>query len=341
MNKNKNPPSTPRKLSNTEKEFISLNKQKKRLHIKLEHILCAINQLNERILAEKRELQAFEDTILEKKTVFFKKMITLLHEIIEDPQTSKHDVSILKKFLSLWHNEIWDIVQESLPKSNVELENHYDFSFQSQQNQQELNYSFSQTLFCSIASSALIHIEIRRNKDDFTSIGFLEEKQEIRKLYIQLAYHFHPDRAWNEQLLRKNEEIMKKLNQAYREGNFQLLLLLEKELPHNSIINKKALLESNIQINEEKIKTLITQIELLKKQIKKANQQKKALEKSPDARLIKQIDKNIKNGLPKFSYIINDLQEDLNYLKYLVAILEKYKQTRDSRLIWILLHITT
>jgi hypothetical protein len=161
----------------------------------------------------------------------------------------------------------------------------------------------------------------------------VKEKQEIRKLYIKLANRFHPDKVLDAETQTQNAEIMKKLNKAYQEGNYQQLLILEKQFAQSSVVTQKALLELKEEIDETKLSDLDTQIEKLKQQIEKAKIKKKNLEKSEDGKFVKEIDRNLKKELPKFWQIELEFKDIFAELEYLVKLLEKYKTEKKSYLL--------
>ena len=49
------------------------------------------------------------------------------------------------------------------------------------------------------------------------------EKVKLKKLWRQLALKYHPDLARNEEDRKKNEDIMRKINKAYSDGNLEAL----------------------------------------------------------------------------------------------------------------------
>lgn len=55
-------------------------------------------------------------------------------------------------------------------------------------------------------------------------------QQDIKKLWKQLILKFHPDLVSDPKEKARREEIMKKINNAYKENDFELLQILESKL---------------------------------------------------------------------------------------------------------------
>jgi len=89
-----------------------------------------------------------------------------------------------------------------------------------------------------------------------------EEKRELKKLYYKLAHKFHPD------LNGGNDEMMKKINKAYNDGDIETLRVIDR---------------GNIYIEPEKlvsIESLKNKLQTLEKSITKADSEYDILKKS-------------------------------------------------------------
>lgn len=56
-----------------------------------------------------------------------------------------------------------------------------------------------------------------------------KESDELKELWRQLAHKYHPDLARNEEDRKKREEIMKKINEAYSDGDLKTLEAIKQE----------------------------------------------------------------------------------------------------------------
>jgi hypothetical protein len=325
--------SAKRKLTDTEKLYIQKNREKEKLYKKLEQIVNATNEFQERIINEQREAAILTAQYLEKQMRLIQKMMQLIDELLADKQTPKRDKILLSTYKESWYKN------GSPNKMNSNAE----------EDKGEADFEDLGALFESIFGDVLEEEEkkqeaeaqnrrINEEQADEESPGSWlaeakVEKQEIRKLYIKLANLFHPDKALDTEVQARNAEIMKQLNKAYQERNYQQLLILEKQFSQTAIVTQRALLELNEQIDEAKLLDLDAQIEKLKQQIEKAKIKKKNLEKSEEGKFVKEIDKNLKNALPKFYQMELEFKEIFAELEHSIKILEKYKVQRKSSLL--------
>jgi len=87
-----------------------------------------------------------------------------------------------------------------------------------------------------------------------------EDKEELKKLWRKLAHKYHPDKAGG------NEEMMKKINKAYAEGDLETLRAIDQNVVGNDIekLTIEAL-KSKLAGLETSIKKIHQEYELLKK----------------------------------------------------------------------------
>jgi uncharacterized protein YoaH (UPF0181 family) len=88
-----------------------------------------------------------------------------------------------------------------------------------------------------------------------------EEKEELKKLYFKLAHKFHPDKA------NGSEEMMKKINKAYAEGDIETLCAINRS-------------ETGADIEVKTIEALKNKLAGLEKSIKKISQEFEQLKRS-------------------------------------------------------------
>lgn len=105
-----------------------------------------------------------------------------------------------------------------------------------------------------------------------------EDKAELKKLWRKLAHRYHPDKA------NGNEEMMKKINKAYAEGDLETLRAIERNeigadievKTIEALKNKLAGLEKSInKISQEFEQLKHSEWHILKENIDKARKQKR------------------------------------------------------------------
>ena len=105
-----------------------------------------------------------------------------------------------------------------------------------------------------------------------------EDKAELKKLWRKLAHKYHPDKA------NGNEEMMKKINKAYAEGDLETLRAIDQNevgaaievKTIEALKNKLAGLEKSInKIGKEFEQLKHSEWYILKENIKKAKKQKR------------------------------------------------------------------
>ncbi len=87
-----------------------------------------------------------------------------------------------------------------------------------------------------------------------------EDKEELKKLWRKLAHKYHPDKVGG------NEEIMKKINKAYAEGDLETLRAIDQSGAGNGVETQTIeALKSKLVGLETSIKKIHQEYELLKK----------------------------------------------------------------------------
>ena len=103
-----------------------------------------------------------------------------------------------------------------------------------------------------------------------------EEQQKIRKVFLELANRFHPDKATNEQELKLFNDVMQSINGAYQSGDLQELLDIKERFKSYQTSDASAdydipvldVLESHIAKNRNELNLLENQLERLKEELK-------------------------------------------------------------------------
>lgn len=105
-----------------------------------------------------------------------------------------------------------------------------------------------------------------------------EEKEELKKLWRKLAHKYHPDKA------NGNEEMMKKINKAYAQGDLETLRAIDQnEISADFEVKTIEVLKSKLAGLEKSINKIIQEFEqlkrsewyILKENIGKAEKQKR------------------------------------------------------------------
>ena len=91
------------------------------------------------------------------------------------------------------------------------------------------------------------------------------EKDELKKLWRSLAHKYHPDLARNDEDRKKYDEIMKKINKAYADGDLEALKAIEQEHIEDSDSVSAELLKTKLQDIESAIVRLKKEYSMLKK----------------------------------------------------------------------------
>jgi chromosome segregation ATPase len=102
------------------------------------------------------------------------------------------------------------------------------------------------------------------------------EQQQIRKVFLELANRFHPDKATNEQELKLFNDVMQSINGAYQSGDLQELLDIKERFKSYQTSDASAdydipvldVLESHISKNRNELNLLENQLERLKEEFK-------------------------------------------------------------------------
>jgi hypothetical protein len=104
-----------------------------------------------------------------------------------------------------------------------------------------------------------------------------ERKREIRKIYVELAQRFHPDRAKSTKEKAQFHQLMQELNAAYERSDLATLLALKKQYADTATLIEQGQLEESGMIDvmdaaidrvQNEISGLTAQLKRLKAKIK-------------------------------------------------------------------------
>lgn len=246
-------------------------------------------------LDEPKEKRELERAIAEKEK--------LLVAILEKAEQLKIDLSVLKQEYDIKIGRLY------LRLDEVDLE---ILKFKKIEDLLDKGFSFSEAQKIVEETLKKRREQIKeeyRNLDeeekDFESrkIISVDEQEELKKLWRKLAHKYHPD------LAHGNEEMMKKINKAYAEGDLETLRAIDRE-------------KSGADIETSTIEGLKAKLATLEKSIEKANADFEVMRKSEWAIL----KKNIETATGQKRNLLNELSE-----KVLTDIAKKENQLGELR----------
>jgi len=226
---------------------------------------------------EKREL---EKAISEKE----KKLNTLIEEI----EQLKIDLTIVKQEYNVKVGRLYlkldEVDLEILKFKKIEDLINKGFSFE------EAQKIVEETLKKRREQIEKEYKKLDEEEKDIESRKYIseEEKEELKKLYFKLAHKFHPDKA------NGSEEMMKKINKAYAEGDIETLCAINRS-------------ETGADIEVKTIEALKNKLAGLEKSIKKISQEFEQLKRS-EWYILKE---NIEKAKKQKRDILSELAEKL------------------------------
>jgi len=209
---------------------------------------------------EKREL---ERAIAEKEK--------LLMAVLEKVEQLKIDLSVLKQEYDIKIGRLYlrldEVNLEILKFKKIEdlLDNGFSFS--------EAQKIVEETLKKRREQIKEEYHKLDEEEKDFESRKIIsaDEQEELKKLWRKLAHKYHPD------LAHGNEEMMKKINKAYAEGDLETLRAIDRE-------------KSGADIETSTIEALKAKLITIEKSIEKVNSDFEVMRKSEWAILKKNIE---------------------------------------------------
>lgn len=241
---------------------------------------------------EKREL---ERAIAEKEK--------LLVAILEKAEQLKIDLSVLKQEYDIKIGRLYlrldEVDLEILEFKKIEdlLDKGFSFS--------EAQKIVEETLKKRREQIKEDYHKLDEEEKDFESRKIIsaDEQEELKKLWRKLAHKYHPD------LAHGNEEMMKKINKAYAEGDLETLRAIDRE-------------KSGADIETSTIEGLKAKLATLEKSIEKANSDFEVMRKSEWVTL----KKNIETATGQKRDLLNELSE-----KVLTDIAKKENQLGELK----------
>lgn len=139
-----------------------------------------------------------------------------------------------------------------------------------------------------------------------------EEQRNIRKVFIKLSTHFHPDKAKNEKEAEFFHSLMQEINEAYQQGDIAKLLEIEQLNLETENLNyqSKAI---TVDVLQQEINRLNRDLNYLKNQIERTSTEIKDLRKSDLGKMLTTLNKAKKEG-EGMDEMLEEIQDSLTHL---------------------------
>lgn len=143
------------------------------------------------------------------------------------------------------------------------------------------------------------HIEEEKKKNPIEK----KDEEELKKLFRKLAYKYHPDKAKDEQDRQKYQDIMAKINEAYKNGDLGTLRKYMKQAEREEKIAKETVSEKLTRLKGEFKDTLEI--------ITKLREELEDLKVSKTYKLRKKVNTAKKDGRDVLQKLANDLKREI------------------------------
>lgn len=212
----------------------------------------------------------------------------LLIELVEEMEHLKIDLSVLKQEYDIRIGRLY----LRLDEINLEI-----LKFKKIKDLLDDGHSFSEAQKIIDETLKKQHEQIKEeyhkldeDEEDFESRKIIsaDEQEDLKKFWRKLAHKYHPD------LAHGNEEMMKKINKAYAEGDLETLLSIDCE-------------QTGADIETSTIEGLKIKLATLEKAIEKVNADFEVMRKSEWAIL----KKNIEIATRQKRNLLNELSEKI------------------------------
>lgn len=247
-----------------EKQLQDLQKQKNKLTTRLQQHKNRLQQLQTDIVQLQQQVGVVMIDRLEQLASIKNQMVATLQEISRSKKIPKADRRAARQFA----DELKDTFE--IDETLSEIKEQRERLFQEYKEQRENDHS-SENSGRQQSLSSLFAVAVPE-----------EEQRRIRKLFLQLASRFHPDKASNPREVEHFTVIMRQLNEAYEQGDYQTLLDLEQEYVHynSEIYRDTEHVEGLLQWIETAIERATADVSLLNSQLQRVQTELKNLQKS-------------------------------------------------------------
>jgi len=165
-----------------------------------------------------------------------------------------------------------------------------------------------------------------QNADSESSAPESQQPQNMRQTFLRLAGAFHPDTVTDSELKADNSEIMKQINQAYREGDFARLLEIERQYHADG---SASVGDSDRSDSEKRYKRLLQENEALRHQYEEIKGEVRYLRQTPEGELVKHYRRARKEGINFIDAFLEMGQEEVDAL---AEIRDFVRQFRDKQI---------
>lgn len=157
------------------------------------------------------------------------------------------------------------------------------------------------------------------------------DQKEIRKVYVQLATRFHPDKAKSRREKEQFHQVMQELNTAYEQHNLAALLRLRDQYNDEKTLMERGMTHESPQVDvvESAIARIQNEIGLLNSQLKRLKKEIKAIQASDIGDLHKSEKNAQRYGQFSTNSMLDELVEQKAYFEKMRDGLKSYIETGE------------
>jgi prefoldin subunit 5 len=299
-------------ISSFQERLEFLEKQQK-------HLLTQIKRRRTELDNFVEQLQEVSQQILTNIQPIYQKLSNLdaeIHQIFKEifmrKNMSKKNRKKVEGIYYLLQN--MRIISPSFYEDEDEDEDDSDFS-QSQKNQEEEWFNGENQ-----------HSNAHHFSDDSNSDAS-HRHPNIRQIFLRLASIFHPDKANDDDSKEHNTEIMKHINNAYRDGDLAKLLELEKKYAARSLSAKDLTSKTNLELQCERLEN---EIQILQEQLESLKGELSYLRNTNEGSLVKDYRKAIKEGINPFLRLKEEGEQDIRKVENIRNFVRDFRDNKIS-----------
>ncbi|MEM6299122.1 MAG: hypothetical protein AAF740_10595 [Bacteroidota bacterium] len=155
------------------------------------------------------------------------------------------------------------------------------------------------------------------------------DQRKIRKIYLKLSTHFHPDKAKDAKEAEAFHSLMLRINKAYKENDIHTLLEIEREYVSSEDLRKIDPNNISFDLLDETLDKLEAELEFIENQISRTSGQIKELRNSQAGELLTAKKRADRDGEDLLDEIIGeDEDEALGDLKVLIDAVKRTVKKR-------------
>lgn len=154
-----------------------------------------------------------------------------------------------------------------------------------------------------------------------------QEFKNLRQTFLRLAATFHPDKvADDSELQQQHTEIMKEINQAYRDGDFARLLEIERQYQVEGVVQRDRASQNDL---ERQCQRLEQDNAVLKDQYETLKQEVRWLRNTPEGQMVKDYRACVREGIDPFEELLAGAKLEI---KSVEKIRDFIKDFRDQKI---------